>query len=300
MTIDSILSFIITVPPTTSRTATTIVATRTEHSDLFWALCGGGGNNFGIISQITYELFEVDDVIAYTLTWPFEEAKKVIDIWHSTSTSRPNAFTEEINIFCKSGVLGISVDGSYVIPKGQTHTEAVTVVSDTLAYMGGDLTLNPTFNYSKQYKEMVHSRVYNNFSILQGVFTNTIDSDFIVKSIIEASKLSGDTIIEFELLGGKVQEGVTGSFGFRDSKFFLNANCNWSELVDTQAHEGWLNDFTKEIVLSHCNGVYLGFPIAFTNIPHTKQIYYGKHYSTLRSIRDTYDPEGVLVYSGTI
>ena len=299
LTIDSILSIVVTVPPTSNHGAKTIVTSSTEHPDLFWALCGGGANNFGIVSQITYELFEVNAVVAYTITWPFDDAKKVIDLWDSTAATRPNTFTEELDIFHKDGTLGISVDGSYVVPKGQSIEEATTIVKNTLAYLGGDLYINPTTEYSKQYKEMVKSRVYNNFLVLQGVFTDKIDSEFIVESIKKSSKLTGNTIIEIELLGGKIKEG-SGSFGFRDSKYFSNANCNWSDLIDSQAQEQWLNDYVRELVLVNNNGVYLGFPIPFTNIPYTNEIYYGKNYNTLKDIKNIYDPKGILSYSGTL
>ena len=70
--------------------------------------------------------------------------------------------------------------------------------------------------------------------------------------------------------------------------------------MNSQENQNWLNDYFKQLVpLS--NGVYLGFPITFTNIPYTNMIYYGKtSYKKLIEIKKKYDPENILTYSGTL
>lgn len=312
LTVDSIVSFVITIPPSNESNAKTITVTQdNNHSDLFWALCGGGGNNFGVISEITYVLFEVDDVIRYDISWSINQDKNeatkqqiqsVIDLWFSTATARPNEFTEEVNIFYKKAQnqVGVALDGFYVVPKGQSDEDAIKIVKETLGYLGGTLVIDPSTKYSHLYKNMVNSRVYHNFSILQGVFTDTLHSKLIADQIIAGSNLNGDIIIEYELLGGQIKEATTGAFGFRNKNYFLNVNCLWDNLVDTQKQELWLNNFTREIVTSNDNGVYLAFPITFTDIPHTNKIYYGENYDRLKEVRNKYDPSNVLQYSGTI
>ena len=296
LTIDSIISFIITLPPTKEQGSRTIEVKKTLNPDLFWALCGGGANNFGIISKITYELFEVNDIVEYEVTWDFDLAKEVIDLWCNTAINRPKEFTEELDIYYKNGVFGISLSGFYVVPKNES--DAKEKVTEMLQYLGGTLTIEPTTKYSEMYKTMVKNRVYHNFSILQGVFTNNIDSDFIINSIKSSSLLKGDTVIEIELLGGKIKESDVGSFGYRKSNFFANINCAWENLEDTQASENWLNSFTKDFIVG--NGVYLGFPITFTDIEFSNRIYYGESYEKLQKIKKQYDPENVLTYSGTL
>ena len=40
-----------------------LVVSRDEHPDLFWALCGGGGN-FGVVTSLEFQLHQVDTVYA--------------------------------------------------------------------------------------------------------------------------------------------------------------------------------------------------------------------------------------------
>lgn len=301
LTIDSINSFNITLPPTITTLAKTITVNNSDnkYSDLFWALCGGGANNFGIVSNITYKLFEVNDVIEYTIEWDFSQAKNVINLWSSIAISRPNEFTEEIDLYCTNGKLGINLSGFYVVPKLQSDADAINIIQNSVKYLGGKLTINPSVQYSVLYNQMVKNRVYHNFSILQGVFTNIIDIDTIIDSVKGNLKINGNFVVGIELLGGKITEGNIGSFGFRKSNFFINVNSNWDNLIDTQECETYLNCFTKKL-LNRCNGVYLGFPIAFTDINYTNKIYYDNSYEKLKFIKTKYDPENVLSYSGTL
>lgn len=54
-----------------------VTASESEHSDLFWALRGGGGN-FGIVTSFRYRLHPVSTVgVAFTL-WPVERTREVL------------------------------------------------------------------------------------------------------------------------------------------------------------------------------------------------------------------------------
>ncbi len=48
-----------------------------EHSDLFWALRGGGGN-FGVVTAFEYRLHPLTNVIAGPMFWPIEDLEKTM------------------------------------------------------------------------------------------------------------------------------------------------------------------------------------------------------------------------------
>src|SRR5215217_9017849 len=56
-------------------------ASESEHADLFWALRGGGGGNFGIATAFTFRVHPIDDVVICTITWPWDDAAEVVDAW---------------------------------------------------------------------------------------------------------------------------------------------------------------------------------------------------------------------------
>ena len=51
-----------------------VVANATTNSDLYWALRGGTGGNFGVVLSVTYQLFVVPSVWAYSIQWNIDDA----------------------------------------------------------------------------------------------------------------------------------------------------------------------------------------------------------------------------------
>lgn len=300
LTIDSIISFKITTPSNNKNARSkTLKIKQNNNPELFWALCGGGANNFGIISEIKYNIFSVGDIIEYNVSWSWQSAKSVIDLWSITSITRPNTMTEELDIYYTNGVKGISLAGYYVIPENQTVEQAVNIINSNLVNLQGTVTISEPIAYSKLYTNLVKNRKYYNFSLTQGVFCDVIDSDLVVNTINSGSNLNGNISFNLELLGGKILESNIGSFPFRQCKFFNVVSTNWENLIDTQAQEHLLNITCNKMIYS-CVGVYLGFPITFTDIPFKNEIYYGKSYKKLLTIKNIYDREQVLSYSGTL
>jgi FAD/FMN-containing dehydrogenase len=60
--------------------------------DLFWALRGGGGN-FGVVTSIELELFDVPDVYAGWLAWPMYRAREILSEWSRWVATLPDEVT---------------------------------------------------------------------------------------------------------------------------------------------------------------------------------------------------------------
>lgn len=72
LTIDNLLEADLVLPD-----GTFVTASEENHSDLFWALRGGGGN-FGIVTSFKYRLHPVENVIGGPMFWPVEEAETIM------------------------------------------------------------------------------------------------------------------------------------------------------------------------------------------------------------------------------
>lgn len=73
LTIDSLLSAEVVLA-----NGETVIASDDEHSDLFWALRGGGGN-FGVVTEFEFALHEVGPLVDFGLFfWPLEEGIEML------------------------------------------------------------------------------------------------------------------------------------------------------------------------------------------------------------------------------
>ena len=60
-----------------------------HHPDLFWALRGGGGN-FGVVTAIEFGVYELDDLYAGAMFFPFERSSEVLRTWSALLPSLPD------------------------------------------------------------------------------------------------------------------------------------------------------------------------------------------------------------------
>jgi FAD/FMN-containing dehydrogenase len=69
-------------------------ASATEHTDLFWALRGGGGN-FGVVTSLEFKLYPVSTVIAGPIFWPLEKIPAALRLFNDYMKQAP----EELQAF---------------------------------------------------------------------------------------------------------------------------------------------------------------------------------------------------------
>lgn len=63
-----------------------------ENPDLFWAMRGGGGN-YGVVTALEFDLYEIPEVYAGVLFFPFERAEEVLKAWLAWTADAPEEVT---------------------------------------------------------------------------------------------------------------------------------------------------------------------------------------------------------------
>lgn len=76
----------------------TVTCDEHRHPDLYWAVRGGGGGNFGIAVEFAFRPVPVGDLLDYRLTWPWEDATAVVDAWQRWAPDAPDDLASVINI----------------------------------------------------------------------------------------------------------------------------------------------------------------------------------------------------------
>jgi FAD/FMN-containing dehydrogenase len=69
-----------------------VTANSEEHTDLFWAVRGGGGN-FGVVTSFLYQLHPISTVYGGPMFWPLDKAADLMAFWRDFILNAP----EEIN-----------------------------------------------------------------------------------------------------------------------------------------------------------------------------------------------------------
>ncbi len=67
-----------------------VTCSATEEPDLFWALQGGGGGNFGVVTEFTFQVHPIGSLGLFTLVWPWGQAGRVIAAWQEWAPTGSN------------------------------------------------------------------------------------------------------------------------------------------------------------------------------------------------------------------
>jgi FAD/FMN-containing dehydrogenase len=76
-----------------------IRADASHEPDLFWAIRGAGGANFGIVTSLEFELQPITDAYAGFLLFPIEQADAVVRRWVEWTDTAPDEVTTSLRIF---------------------------------------------------------------------------------------------------------------------------------------------------------------------------------------------------------
>ncbi|WP_410575221.1 FAD-binding oxidoreductase [Amycolatopsis sp. cmx-4-61] len=71
---------------------------RTAEPDLFWALRGGGGGNFGIVTGFTFSTVPIADVVTYKLTFPAGTQAALLAGWQEWLPGMPDELWSVVNL----------------------------------------------------------------------------------------------------------------------------------------------------------------------------------------------------------
>jgi FAD/FMN-containing dehydrogenase len=98
-------------------------ATAEDHSELFWALRGGGGN-YGIVTAVEIELFEYPTVYAGMMLWPWERGAEVLKAWVEWTRTAPDEVSTSARLLqvpplpdipeFLAGRAFVAIDGAYL------------------------------------------------------------------------------------------------------------------------------------------------------------------------------------------
>ncbi|HET9889540.1 MAG TPA: FAD-binding oxidoreductase [Mycobacterium sp.] len=269
-----------------------VTASAASNPDLFWALRGGGGGNFGVTTSLTFATFPAKDVDVVNLNFPPQSFAQVLVGWQNwLRTADQNhwaladATVDSMGMHCR--ILA-------TCPAGSGNSAAAAITQAVGLQPSG--TENHTFNYL----DLVNYLAVGNLNPSplgyvggSDVFA-TVDAGVaqgIASAVNAFPRGAGRMLAIMHALDGALATVAPGATAFPWRR--QSALVQWYvETGDPAAATNWLNT-AHQAVQQYSVGGYVNY-IEANQSPSR---YFGPNLSRLSAVRQKYDP-GRVMFSG--
>ena len=281
-----------------------VTASADEHPDLFWAIRGGGGN-FGIVTEFTFRLAPVGQILGGVLLLP--ASREVIRGYLDYAASAPDELSTIANLMYAPPapfvpqervgelVLAILVCWTGSIAEGERAMAPLRALATPVADAVSPMP------YPAIYQFTAHQAAPHGASI-RSMFANDL-SDTAIDAALAAMQGSTSpfSLVQFRGLGGalaRVDNDAT-AFAHRDKRYFVAIIGLWLDAAeDASVHSAWTESLWQAIRLEG-SGVYVNF-LQEEGEARIREAYPAATFARLAAIKRRYDPENVFRFNQNI
>jgi FAD/FMN-containing dehydrogenase len=277
-----------------------LTASEDEHPDLFWALRGGGGN-FGVVTDFTYRLHPVGEVLAGLVFFELADGPAVFRFFDDVLDEAPREY---------GGYPAMHLAPPLpFVPEDRVGQPFAVVVS----CWNGDHDEGRRFlgrfrEVAAPAAEMVAPMPYPAINALfdpllppglqyywKTVFVTELTDDLIAAHVEMGARIPAvNSGMHMYTLDGAVHEVPSDAtaFGHRDARYVVNMAGGWPDPAENEANTAWVRDYHAAVAPHSQPGGYVNF--ASADDQHRAPDNYGANHQRLTEVKRRYDPDNLF------
>ncbi|MFJ5927020.1 FAD-binding oxidoreductase [Kitasatospora sp. NPDC092948] len=279
--------------------------------ELFWALRGGGGGNFGVVTGFTFRTHPTTAITRAYLRWNWRDAARVLDAWQRWAPGRPDEEWSALRLTAEPP------DGCTVEVRLYVLGEALDVVDRLVAAVG----IEPVEQSNEviSYQEMIMSMTGCHGTVSQLHLTGrTPDAvldrppfvaasnffpvhlppagtDALVAAVTRRAADGGPAYVLLDSLRGAVGRIAPQDTAFvhREALFSAQYHCSFDPGTPPAALDEaarWLRDVRRAMRPWAGDSAYVNY--ADPRLDDYARAYYGANLPRLAAVKAAYDPDG--------
>lgn len=283
-----------------------VAANSDENADLYWAMRGGTGGNFGVLLEVTFQLYPVASVWAYSIQWPIGDAAAALLEMQTNYmlTGAPKELGATTIIGRHDSVPVLLMQGIYV-----GSADAGKQALDSLLHLGSHELL---VDKSGSYGTMNHLLENCPYAIPDppkgsseakraGYIKQPLalaDWQQIVDYVQMAPNPNDSAVIE--PYGGVINTypEAASAFVHRDVAMDFFVDAFWSHERDMPRAIEWLDGFSALMQPFVTGAVYQNYPQR--GLANFAAAYWGDAYPRLMQVKAKYDPDNFFHFEQSI
>lgn len=270
-----------------------------RHPDLYWAIRGGGGGNFGIITSYTFRIRQAPPQVGiFEVVWPWEQVEQVIDAWQRWAPSVDVRLGTILEAFSQANGL-LHSQGIFLGPKAELEKliKPLTQAGSPIRVFTDEVTLLEAIEFWAPNEPLFDSQ---NTTWSSAWVEGLIPSEGLraIKNFLE--KATGSESNFFFLNSGGAMNQVpptATAFFWRNTRYYVEWDASWTEKSETRRSLR-LVEQTRRRLQPYITGSYVNVPDL--NLINYGKKYYGDNFARLRRVKAKYDPENVFNFVQSI
>ena len=275
-----------------------VTASESNEPELFWALRGGGGN-FGIVVEFTFQLHPVGVLLGGHLNYRLEDAMTVLPVWRDVMASAPDNLASFGQIY-RDGVTGEGVVNASVAWLGDEKSgrEAIKELTEGLSPVQN--TVRPM--YYSELQDLYERMPFGLRNYWSGRFLGELPDELLLQT--------SDLFIDTEVDGGVLFEPLHGAptrvpkeataFAGRDARWNVTFLSVWTDAEHDERMVGAARSYSKSLAPWAHGGGYLNYASEAVGADGLETEFGVERYERLRAVKRQYDPDNLLRFNHNI
>lgn len=307
----------------------TVTASATQYRDLFWAIRGGGGGNFGVVTSYEVAPAAVTSVGLINLVWDWSQAPAMLEGYAQWSLDAPRTISGGAFIQLPDAAAGNVPTPMAFVGSTGTTTELESEVSRLIALTGAPVQQSPTsvvpysqlmMNFYRCASDTV-TQCHRSDNYPGGVLTRpafglqrsrmfkNLPSTALWENLcglFEQYRVAGQGhILEVLPMGGAIADlsRTDTAFVHRDQLMTINVLCDiedptYADANGKAAGQGFVDAGFDALDPESSGETYQNF--IDPELPDWRSSYYAENYSRLAWIKSKYDPYNAFSFQQSI
>jgi FAD/FMN-containing dehydrogenase len=260
-------------------------ASGSSEPDLYWALRGGGGGNFGIVTEFTFDTDPAPNVTVFSLRFPAGSAADVLNAWQQWLPAMPPELWSNL-VLSGGSPVQCRVGGCYV-----GGTSGLSTLLNNLVTNAGATPARTvrSLDYAGAMKYFSGSENRQSFAASSRIITAPVDAAKV--TALAAGRTGMDLLIDG--LGGAVSgpAKTDTAFWHRDALASVQVYAPATTKTEDKVLQS-VADVVAGLAAAGADGGYVNY--IDPALPDWKTAYYGDNTARLKQVALKYDPYNVF------
>ncbi len=273
-------------------------ASADQNADLFWALRGGGGGNFGVCTSFCFRTHPIDTVAYAAINWNLKDLKPVLKAWQEyTLPDADERFTPLLSIVSGKESL-LLMQGVFLGPAEELR-QLLSPMLEIGTIESASIEEIPWTEAAARIAATQPDAPEPFKSVGPFLYSLLPDEGIeIIEAFINRAATSSVSVFLHGLGGAvaKVSPRATAYF-YRKVLSNISYFATWDKPEDAALGIRWVEDLRKDMA-PFTRGIYVNTPDL--SVEHWQMAYYGKNFECLTHVKAKYDPDAVFRFPQSI